>query len=163
MSELSDILERFRRGAELVAIATTGAAGPELDFQPGEGKWSVRQIVCHLADYELIAAMRFRQMIAEDNPSIPAADQDAWATKLDYSHRKISTALETFRRIRTDNYDLLKDLPEEVFARTGNHSKRGQITLRDMVRIFAEHPEKHVGQIQRTRAAYKESKAKQAV
>ena len=163
MSELSDLLERFRRGAELVAIATTGAAGPELDFQPGEGKWSVRQIVCHLADFEMIAAMRFRQMLAEDNPTLPAADQDAWAAKLDYSHRKISTALETFRRIRADNYELLKNLPEEAFTRTGNHSKRGQVTLRQMVTIFAEHPEKHVGQIQRARAAYKESKAKQAV
>src|SRR3954470_7964890 len=102
MSELAEILERFRRGPELVAVATTGAAGSELDYQPGEGKWSVRQIVCHLADYEVIAAMRFRQMLAEDNPALPAADQDAWATKLDYSKRKISTALETFRRMRTD-------------------------------------------------------------
>jgi len=162
MSELANILERFRRGPELVAVATTGAAGSELDFQPGEGKWSVRQIVCHLADYEMIAAVRFRQMLAEDNPALPGANQDAWATQLDYSKRKVSQALETFRRVRIDNYELLKDLPEEAFNRTGNHSKRGVITLRDMLRIFAEHPEKHVGQIQRTRAAYKENRVKQA-
>ncbi|MEQ1947840.1 MAG: DinB family protein [Bryobacteraceae bacterium] len=162
MSELADILERFRRGPELVAVATTGAAGSELDFQPEEGKWSVRQIVCHLADYEMIAGMRFRQMLAEENPSLPYADQNLFAEKLDYSKRKVSTALETFRRIRMDNYELLKDLPEEAFSRTGNHSKRGVITLRDMLRIMAEHPEKHVGQIQRTRAAFKEYKAKQA-
>jgi hypothetical protein len=106
--------------------------------------------------------MRFRQMLAEENPVMPAVNQDAWAASLDYSKRKISTALETFRRIRTDNYDLLKDLPEEAFARTGNHTKRGTVTLLDMLTIFAAHPEKHVAQIQRTRAAYKESKAKQA-
>ncbi|SRR5258708_29595802 len=162
MSELADILERFRRGPELVAVATTGAAGPELDFQPGEGKWSVRQIVCHLADFEMIAAMRFRQMLAEENPTLPSADQDEWAAKLDYGRRKVSQALETFRRVRTDNYELMKDLPEEAFERTGIHSKRGVIALRDMLRIMAEHPEKHVGQIQRTRAAFKENKAKQA-
>ncbi len=52
MSELADLLERFRRGAELVAVATTGAAGPVLDFRPAEGKWGVRTIVCHLADTE---------------------------------------------------------------------------------------------------------------
>ena len=52
MSELAELLERFRRGAELLAVATTGAAGPELDFKPGENKWSVRQIACHLADAE---------------------------------------------------------------------------------------------------------------
>jgi uncharacterized damage-inducible protein DinB len=162
MSELADILERFRRGPELVAVATTGAAGPELDFQPGEGKWSVRQIVCHLADFEMIAAMRFRQMLAEDNPSMLSVDQDEWAKRLDYSKRKVSQALETFRRVRIDNYELLKDLPEDAFNRPGNHSKRGAIQLRDMLRIMAEHPEKHVGQIQRTRAAYKESRTKQA-
>jgi uncharacterized damage-inducible protein DinB len=157
MSELADFLERFRRGPELVAVATTGAAGAELDFQPGEGKWSVRQIVCHLADYEMIAGI-----LAEENPSLPWANQDLWAAKLDYSKRKISQALETFRRVRVDNYELLKDLPEEAFNRTGNHSRRGTVTLRDMLRIMAEHPEKHVGQIQRTRAAYRENKAKQA-
>jgi DinB superfamily len=162
MSELADILERFRRGPELVAVATTGAAGPELDFQPGEGKWSVRQIVCHLADYEMIAAIRFRQMLAEDNPALPGANQDAWATRLDYGKRKVSQALETFRRVRIDNYELMKDLPEESFNRTGIHNKRGVIQLREMLRIMAEHPEIHVGQIQRTRAAYKESRVKLA-
>lgn len=162
MSELADILERFRRGPELVAVATTGAAGPELDFQPGEGKWSVRQIVCHLADFEMIAAVRFRQMLAEENPVMPAANQDAWAIRLDYSKRKTSQALETFRRVRMDSYELLKEQSDEAFERTGVHSKRGVIPLREMVRIMAEHPEKHVGQIQRTRAAYKENRAKQA-
>ena len=162
MSELADILERFRRGPELVAVATTGAAGPELDFQPGEGKWSVRQIVCHLADFEMIAGMRFRQMLAEENPALPSADQDAWAIRLDYGRRKVSQALETFRRVRVDNYELLKDLPEEAFNRTANHSKRGVIQVRDLLRIMAEHPEKHVGQIQRTRAAYKESRAQRS-
>ena len=83
MSELANLLERFRRGAELVAVATTGAAGPVLDFHPAEGKWGVRTIVCHLADSETVLAMRLRQVIAEDNPLMPAMDQDAWASRLD--------------------------------------------------------------------------------
>jgi hypothetical protein len=163
MSELADLLERFRRGAELVAVATTGAAGPVLDFQPVPGKWGVRTIVCHLADTETVLAMRLRQIIAEDNPLLPVIDQDAWAERLDYSKRKLSPALEGFRRTRAENYELLKDLPDEVFARTGQHSKRGTITLLELLRIFAEHAEKHVQQIQAARAAYKEFKAAQAV
>ena len=110
MSELADLLERYRRGAELLAVATTGAAGPELDFKP-DGKWSVRQIVCHLADSEAVAVMRFRQFIAEDNPSFGTWDQDAWAAKLGYEKRKISQALETFRMLRLGNYELLRDQP----------------------------------------------------
>ncbi len=161
MSELADLLERFRRGAELVAVATTGAAGPVLDFQPAPGKWGVRTIVCHLADTETVLAMRLRQVIAQDNPLLPVIDQDAWAERLDYSKRKLSPALEGFRRTRAENYELLKDLPEAVFARTGQHSKRGTITLLELLRIFAEHAEKHVQQIQSARAAFKEFKAAQ--
>ena len=161
MSELADWLERFRRGAELVAVATTGAAGSMLDFKPGEGKWGIRTIVCHLADTEIVFAMRIRQMIAEENPIIPAIDQDLWADRLNYSKRKLSQAIETFRRTRAENYELLRDLPEAAFARTGQHSKRGIVTVMDMLKIFAQHPEKHVHQIQAARAAYKEFKAAQ--
>jgi hypothetical protein len=163
MSELADLLERFRRGAELVAVSTTGAAGAMLDFQPGENKWGVRTIVCHLADTEMVLGMRLRQIIAEDNPTLPAIDQDLWAERLDYSKRKLSQAIESFRRTRAENYELLKDLPEATFARTGQHSKRGAITLLDLLRIFAEHAEKHVQQIQAARAAFKEFKVSQAV
>ena len=64
MSEIADLLERFRRGGELLAMSMTGAAGAELDYVPEPGRWSVRQIICHLADAELVGGMRFRQMIA---------------------------------------------------------------------------------------------------
>lgn len=145
-----------------MAVATTGVAGSMQDFQPGEGKWGIRTIVCHLADTETVFAMRIRQMIAEDNPVIPAIDQDLWAQRLDYNKRKLSQALETFRRTRAENYELLKDLPEAAFTRTAQHTKRGVVTLMEMLQIFARHPEKHVGQIQAVRAAYKEFKAAQA-
>src|SRR5690349_24792593 len=131
MSERADLLERFRRGAELVAVATTGAAGPVLDFRPAEGKWGVRTIVCHLAYTEVVLSMRLRQGIAEDNPVLPAIQQDAWAERLDYSTRKLFHALDTFRRTLSDYYDLLKDLPEETFARPGKLCKIGARNLLD--------------------------------
>ena len=162
MSELAELLERFRRGAELLAVVTTGAAGPELDFAPAEGKWGVRMIVCHLADCEAVNVMRFRQMIAEDNPTLVPFDQNKWAANLDYKRRKISQPIETFRRLRGENYELLKEQPEEVFARTGNHLERGKITVLDLLRLHAMHVEKHVQQIQAVRAAYKAHRAKSA-
>jgi hypothetical protein len=159
VSELQELLERFRRGAELLAVVTTGAAGPELDFSPAEGKWGVRMIVCHLADTEAINVMRFRQMIAEDNPMLIPFDQDKWAANLDYRKRKISQPIETFRRLRGENYELLREQPEEVFARTGNHLKRGSMTILDMLRLHTEHVEKHVQHIQSVRTAYKQHRA----
>ena len=156
MSEIIELLERFRRGAELLAVATTGAAGPELDFVPAPGKWSIRQIVCHLADSEVVGADRFRRVIAEETPAIIAYDQDAWARNLDYGRRKISQAIETFRRMRGENHELLASLPEHVFQRTGNHSQRGPVTLLDLLRIYTQHAEKHAEQIRAIRKQYKE-------
>jgi hypothetical protein len=162
MSDLSDLLERFRRGAELLAVGTTGVAGPELDFKPEAAPLSIRQIVCHLSDAEAVAVMRYRQVIAEDNPTLPFFDDEAWAVKLDYARRKLSQPLETFRRLRTENYELLKEIPEAAFERTGNHTKDGTVTLRQLVEWNAGHLEGHVRDMQGIRAAYREHRARQA-
>ncbi len=159
MSEIAAFLERFRRGGELIAVVTTGVAGAELDFEPAPGKWSIRQIVCHLADTEIVAADRFRRVIAEDEPTLIGFQQDAWAEKLDYRKRKISQAVESFRRLRTENYELLKDQPEEVYRRAGIHNERGRVTLLDLLSTYAQHVESHARQIQGIRQAYKQSKA----
>jgi hypothetical protein len=131
MSELSDLLERFRRGPELIAVTLTG-----------------------------VFAHRFRQMIAEENPTMIAYDQEAWAKNLDYARRKPKQSLESFRHMRAENYELLKDLPESAYARTGNHSLRGSITLRDLLELLAQHAESHARQMQSVREEYKKAKGK---
>lgn len=157
MSELSDLLERYRRGAELVAAVTTGASNVELDFAAPDG-WSVRQIVCHLGDAEMVTAGRMRSVVAEENPRMLAFDHDAWSAKLNYKTRKISDALDLFRTVRAANYELLKSLPDVAYARKGTHSERGEITLADLLRGMAEHAEAHAKQIMGVREKYRESK-----
>jgi DinB superfamily len=162
MSELPELLERFRRGAELVAVSITGAAGPELDFKPAPDQWSVRQIVAHLADAESANVVRLRQVVSEENPTLFPFDQNAWAERTNYQKRKPSQSLDTMRQLRAENYELLKDLPPETFARIGKHLQRGQMTLLDLLRLFAEHAESHAMQIRSVRAAYKASRQKAA-
>lgn len=159
MSDVSDLLERYRRGAELVAVSITGAAGAELDWAPGPGQWSIRKIVAHLADSETVVATRFRHVIAEDQPKLEAWDQNLWADRLDYGRRKTSQALESFRRMRAENYELLKDLPPEAFDRVGVHSERGPLTLRQLLQLNAEHAESHAAQLRARRSEYKTFKA----
>ncbi|MBV9762514.1 MAG: DinB family protein [Acidobacteriaceae bacterium] len=160
MSDIPELLERFRRGAELVAVAITGAAGPELDFKPAPDKWSVRQIVAHLADAESANVVRLRQVISEDNPTLVSFNQNAWAERTNYQKRKPSQSLDTMRQLRAENYDLLKELPAEIFARAGTHPSRGVMSLLDLLRLFAEHAEKHAVQIRSVRAEYKASRQK---
>src|SRR5579862_4154928 len=147
MSEITELLERFRRGPELAALVLTGVFGEEEDFVSGPGKWSIRQIIAHLADSELVCAHRMRQIIAEENATLIAFDQEAWTRNLDYARRKPKQSLETFRRLRAENYELLKGLPDETYARTGNHSERGPITLRFQVELLAQHAESHAQQM----------------
>ena len=160
MSDLPALLERYRRGAEVLAVVLTGVFGEEEDYRLAPGKWSVREIVAHLADAELVGAHRFRQVIAEDNPTLIVYDQDAWTRNLDYKRRKPKQSLETFRRIRAENYELLKDLPESAFARTGMHSENGSMTLRQLLEGYAGHAESHAQQLQELREAYKKAKGK---
>jgi hypothetical protein len=160
MSDISALLERYRRGAEVLAVVLTGVFGEEEDFSPAPGKWSPREIVAHLADAELVGAHRFRQVIAEDNPTLIAYDQAAWARNLDYARRKPKQSLETFRRLRAENYELLKALPESAYERTGNHTENGRVTLRQLLEGYAHHAESHVRQLQELRDTYKKSKGK---
>jgi hypothetical protein len=153
-------LERFRRGPEVLAVVMTGVFGEEEDFVTAPGKWSIRQIIAHLADCELVYGHRMRQIVAEENPTLMAFDQDAWARNLDYAHRKPKQSLESFRRMRAENYELLKELPEATFARSGNHSERGPVTLVSIVEGGAQHTESHARQAQDIRDAYKQAKGK---
>jgi|SRR5450432_1317840 len=160
MSDIPALLERFRRGPEVLAMVLTGVFGEEEDFIPAPGKWSIRQTVAHLADSELVGAHRMRQVIAEDNPTLIAFDQDAWTRNLDYSRRKPKQSLETFRRIRTENHELLKALPESAFDRAGNHSQNGPMTLRSLLEGYAQHAESHARQMVEIREEYKKVKGK---
>ena len=157
---ISDLLERFRRGPELLAVVLTGVFGEEEDFVPAPGKWSIRQLVAHLADAEMVGAYRMRAVIAEDNPTLTGYDQNLWTQNLDYAQRKPKQSLESFRRYRAENYDLLKNLRESAYSRTGNHTERGPMTLLQLVELYAEHAENHARQMQGIREEYKRAKGK---
>jgi hypothetical protein len=160
MSDIPALLERYRRGPELLAVVLTGVFGDEEDFVTAPGKWSIRQIVAHLADSELVGAHRMRLVIAQDNPTLTAFDQDAWVRNLDYARRKPKYSLETFRRIRAENHELLKGLPPAAFERPGTHTENGAVTLLSLVEGYAQHAENHASQLQEIRESYKAAKAR---
>jgi hypothetical protein len=160
MPDIPALLERFRRGLEVLAMVLTGVFGEEEDFVIAPGKWNIRQIIAHLADTELVLGYRMRLVIAEDKPKIFAFDQDAWAKNLDYTRRKPKQSLESLRRLRAENHDLLKELTPAAFERTGDHDERGPFNLYGLVETYAEHTENHARQMQEIREAYKAAKGK---
>jgi uncharacterized damage-inducible protein DinB len=158
MPDISALLERFRRGPEVLTAVLTGVSAAEEDFVAASGKWSIRQIVAHVADAEMVGAHRLRQVIAEDNPTLIAYDQDAWTKNLDYARRQTQPSLDSFRRVRAENYELLKEVPLSAWKRTGNHTENGPMTLVRLLEGYTEHAESHARQLQEIREAFKQAK-----
>jgi hypothetical protein len=155
MNNRMQALEVFRRGPAVLEGALLGATSEETVFVPGPGKWTIRQLVRHVADTEIVVGMRMRQIIAEDKPTLIPFDQDAWAAKLGYEEADPFDSLARFRSLREDTSRVLDALPEEAFERIGVHPERGSKSLLEWVNLFGGHVETHARQIQSIRESWK--------
>lgn len=117
------------------------------------GKWSIMQVLQHLADSELVSGFRVRMILAHDEPEIQGYDQDAWAQRLQYNEMDAADALEQLRVLRRANLKLLRSLKEEQLARAGRHSERGPESVRKIVQMMAGHDILHLNQIRRIKQA----------
>jgi hypothetical protein len=123
------------------------SSGPEkLTISPAPGKWSVRDILCHLADTEVVFGFRLRQALAEDHYVIQPFDQDRWAAT--YGHYDARMALATFFAVRQWNLAFIGGLKPGDFNRPLNHPERGDMTLQVVVETMAGHDLNHLRQVE---------------
>jgi hypothetical protein len=134
-----------RKLQRLLGRATTS----KLRKRPAPGKWSIAEIVVHLADAEIAGAWRMRLILGAPGSPVAAFDQDSWVTALHYDKRDARKALEQFRVLRETNLALLKSLTREQWKHYGLHSERGEETIEHIVRMFAGHDLNHIAQIER--------------
>lgn len=137
-----------------------GLTPKQLRWQPEPGKWSIAEILAHLADVEIVASWRMRSIIGSDGITIQPFDQDAWASVFQYSKRDPKQSLEIFRVLRENNLMMLKSLPPEAWEKHGMHLERGKETIAHLARMFAGHDTNHVSQIERIVANVKKSSPK---
>ncbi|HEY7215048.1 MAG TPA: DinB family protein [Thermoanaerobaculia bacterium] len=127
---------------------------PEQEKTPeAAGKWSVKQVVQHLADAELVGGFRYRMVLTHDSPELPGYDQDIWAERLHYQESDLPTALDDFARLRQANLRLLRAATPADMQRVARHAERGDESLEKMIRMFAGHDTVHLRQIARIRQA----------
>jgi uncharacterized damage-inducible protein DinB len=131
------------------------ATASKLRKRPAPGKWSIAEIIAHLADAEIAGAWRMRFILGAPGSPVTAFDQDSWVTALHYEKRDPRKALEQFRVLRETNLALLKSLTPEQWKQFGMHSERGQETIEHIVRMFAGHDLNHIAQIERILATKK--------
>jgi hypothetical protein len=131
------------------------ATASKLRKRPAPGKWSIAEIVAHLADAEIVGAWRMRLILGAPGSPVTAFDQDSWVTALHYDKRDPRKALEQFRVLRETNLALLKTLTPGQWKHHGIHSERGEETIEHVVRMFAGHDLNHIAQIEQILAKKK--------
>jgi len=118
------------------------------------GKWSIMQVIQHLADTELVYRYRMKMILAQPTPEIQATDQDLWATNLNYNETDLNEALEIIRVLRSANLKMLRGLNETQLERYGMHSERGPESVRKVLQMLAGHDILHLNQIRRIKKAH---------
>ena len=146
------LIATYDAGHAEVLDALRGASDAELDRRPGDGEWSAREVVHHLADSEMTSAIRLRRLLAEDAPVIAAYDEVEFARRLHYDSRPIEPSLEAMAAARRTSSDILRRLAEDDWARAGTHSESGPYSVDDWLRTYAAHAHDHAEQIRRALA-----------
>jgi hypothetical protein len=126
-----------------------GVPTSKLRKRPAPDKWSVSEIVAHLADAEIVIGFRMRLILGAPGTPIAAFDQDSWVTSGHYEKRDPRKSVEQFRVLRETNLALLKSLTPAQWKHHGMHAERGQETIEHIVRMMAGHDINHLQQVER--------------
>lgn len=130
-----------------IARLVKGVSGKKLSQRPAPNKWSVTEILAHLADSEIVYGFRIRLILEAGDPPIQGIDQDKWAKFSDYATHDPTLSLEALRTNRERLVSLLKSLPREGWDLHGIHSERGKETVTRVVEMLAGHDLNHMMQI----------------
>lgn len=124
-------------------------------FKPSPERWSIHEILVHIADSEANSYIRGRRGIAEPGSQILGYDQDGWAIALDYHQQSIEEYLELFKWLRRTSYTLIKNQPESIWANTYVHSENGPTTLEAWLDVYERHIPGHINQMRGNYEAWK--------
>jgi len=134
----------FAAGADVPRRAIDGLTAKQLDAHPIPNTWSIRQIVLHLMDTDLIASFRMKRIIAEEQPQLELYDEVAFSMRLGYERMQAATACEVFHLNRILTAEILGGLSEETFRRVALHPEIGEKSLGRFVRLYIRHLEQHM-------------------
>ncbi|MGY8769270.1 MAG: DinB family protein [Pirellulales bacterium] len=144
MSNISTLIENYSRGTTLLRDAVRLTPESNWDALPIQGKWSIRQVVCHLADGEIVYADRMKRVIAEGNPTFFEADPNVLVPGLHCEQRPIESELNVIEAVRTHMLSILQSCNNEDFGRTGLHSLDGSMTLETLLQRITGHIPHHI-------------------
>jgi hypothetical protein len=151
---MNELVQAYSQGYERLAAAIQGVGVDLLEFKPAPEKWSVKEVVIHVCDAEMVAIYRMKKVISEENPLLFKFDPDAWAGRLAYQSLDMQHYLDLFKLQRAGMTVILQGLNDADWKRTGVHNVAGKQTLHDIVRMFVAHVDTHIRQIERNKQAF---------
>lgn len=147
------LIDDYLAGPKLLRQAVAGMSREQLLARPIPGKWSTLEVICHLADFEIVGADRIKRVIAENEPTLLGGDERAFAARLAYHERDAHEELVLIDTIRSQVARILHTLNPEDFQRRGIHSEVGPLTLEVLVQRSTRHIPHHVRFVEEKRRA----------
>ncbi len=145
MSKHHALIDNFEAGGQKLRMAVTGLTQAEIVTRPDPGKWSIQQLVIHLADSDAIATDRMKRVIAEDNPTFLRADEQAYIDRLHCDAQSLADAVTLFDLNRRQFSRVLRELDDVEFERVGIHnSDLSEITLSELIKTYSDHLAHHL-------------------
>ncbi len=144
------LLEVFDQGPARLRNVLVDLTHEHLKAKPRPGKWSIQEIVMHVADSEIMGAARIRQTYTQPGSSFAVYDQDVWANHLGYQgqdNSAVQNALKLFESLRSTTSVIFHHARVEDWGKIGVHAEHGEITLRNLLELYADHSERHIEQI----------------
>lgn len=147
--ERTRYIETIKAFPKLLEAAVIHLSGEQLDTPYGEGKWTIRQVVHHVADAHINGFARLKMMLTEDNPTLKTYDQEKWAELSDTIDLPIAPSLAIVAGVHYRWGKLLESMTDTDFQRTGYHPEEGDVDLNWHLEAYAGHCDKHFAHITR--------------
>jgi hypothetical protein len=144
-----DAVSRLRATELDLVVLLSGLDTAALRRRPDPAEWSPLQVVCHLADAEMVYGVRFRLILTGDRPWLSAYDQEAWAERLTDNEPEVKDVVNRWRVTRDANIRLLASLQPAEWERVGMHAERGEESMVDVANVLADHDRAHLDQLRR--------------
>lgn len=142
--EPTALIDNYLVGPQLLRQSVAGMAPEQFVARPIPGKWSTLEVLCHLADFEIVFADRIKRVIAENEPTFFSGDPDAFVARLAYQNRQAEEELLLIALIRQQITRILRTLKPEDFQRRGIHSQSGPTTLETLIQRITGHIPHHI-------------------
>jgi DinB family protein len=153
-AERKEKIEAYGKGPDLLEEALKQFPRNMWQWKPAANRWSIHEILVHLADSESNAYLRARRFLAEPGQPVMAYDQDVWAQKLDYHSQSPDDAVALVRLVRKMTYAIIRDLPDDVWTRTAKHPEHSNYTFERWLEIYSGHIPGHISQMKKNHTSW---------